>query len=295
MQPVTKAVLPAAGLGTRFLPVTKSIPKEMLPLVDTPAIQYRGGGGGARPGSTDILVITGRGKRAIEDHFDRNPELEQSLRALGKDRRRSPSSRPSSRWPTCTSIRQHEALGLGHAVSVAEPHVGGEPFVVMLGDDIMVDDATLLKRMLAVHAETGGSVLALMEVPLDEISAYGSLDRGAGVATASCGPAASSRSRARGRAVEPGGDRAVRVHPGIFDALRETNPGVGGEIQITDAIGILLEARAGVRRGVHVGRYDVGKKIDFLRANIELGLARDDLRHEIEQMLRDLVRDRGLA
>jgi UTP--glucose-1-phosphate uridylyltransferase len=293
MQPVTKAVLPAAGLGTRFLPVTKSIPKEMLPLVDKPAIQFVVEEA-VLAGLTDILVITGRGKRAIEDHFDRNPELEQTLQRSGKTDALAELAAIES-LADVHSIRQHEALGLGHAVAVAEPHVGREPFVVMLGDDIMVDDATLLKRMLAVHAETGGSVLALMEVPLAEISAYGSL---------TAEPVSADVVRARGIVEKPAPEDAPSnlavigryvFTPGIFDALRETSPGVGGEIQITDAIGILLEREPVYGVVFTVGRYDVGKKIDFLRANIELALARDDLGPEVEKLLVDLVRDRGLA
>ena len=293
MQPVKKAVLPAAGLGTRFLPVTKSIPKEMLPLVDKPAIQFVVEEA-VLAGLTDILVITGRGKRAIEDHFDRNPELEQTLLRSGKTDALAELAAIES-LADVHSIRQHEALGLGHAVAVAEPHVGREPFVVMLGDDIMVDDATLLKRMLEVHAETGGSVLALMEVPLAEISAYGSL---------TAEPVSADVVRARGIVEKPAPEDAPSnlavigryvFTPGIFDALRETAPGVGGEIQITDAIGILLEREPVYGVVFSAGRYDVGKKIDFLRANIELALARDDLRPELERLLVDLVRDRGLA
>ena len=293
MQPVKKAVLPAAGLGTRFLPVTKSIPKEMLPLVDKPAIQYVVEEA-VLAGISDVLVITGRGKGAIEDHFDRNLELEQVLERSGKTDALAEVV-AADRLADVHFIRQHEALGLGHAVSVAEPHVGGEPFVVMLGDDIMVDDADLLKRMLAVHEETGGSVLALMEVSREEISAYGACTSEAvrdGVV------------RARGVVEKPKPEDAPSnlavigryvFTPGIFDAIRETQPGVGGEIQITDAIQILLEREPVFGVTFTEGRYDAGKKVDFLRANIELGLARDDLREDIEEMLRTLVRARGLT
>jgi UTP--glucose-1-phosphate uridylyltransferase len=293
MQPVRKAVLPAAGLGTRFLPVTKSIPKEMLPLVDKPAIQYVVEEA-VLAGISDVLVITGRGKGAIEDHFDRNVELEQVLARAGKTAMLDEVV-AADRLADVHFIRQHEALGLGHAVSVAEPHVGGESFVVMLGDDIMVDDAALLKRMLAVHEDTGGSVLALMEVTAEEISAYGALTGE---------PVREGVVRARGVVEKPTPEDAPSnlavigryvFTPGIFDALRETTPGVGGEIQLTDAIGILLEREPVYGVTFTEGRYDAGKKVDFLRANIELGLARDDLREEIEQMLRALVRARGLA
>ncbi|MFM8303697.1 MAG: UTP--glucose-1-phosphate uridylyltransferase GalU [Actinomycetota bacterium] len=293
MGSVRKAVLPAAGLGTRFLPVTKSIPKEMLPLVDKPAIQYVVEEA-VRAGISDVLVITGRGKGAIEDHFDRNVELEQVLERSGKTALLDEVV-ATDRLADVHFIRQHAALGLGHAISVAEPHVGGEPFAVMLGDDLMVDDAALLTQMLAVHEETGGSVLALMEVTPEEISAYGALTgdvvrdglmRARGVVEKPKPQDAPSNLAVIGRYV---------FTPGIFDALRDTLPGVGGEIQITDAIGILLEREPVFGVIFSEGRYDAGKKVDFLRANIELGLARDDLRDEIEQMLRALVRSRGLT
>jgi len=293
MQPVRKAVLPAAGLGTRFLPVTKSVPKEMLPLVDKPAIQYVVEEA-VMAGISDVLVVTGRGKRAIEDHFDRNIELELALDRSGKTAAREELA-AIEELAAVHSVRQHETLGLGHAVSIAESHVSGEPFAVMLGDDIMVDDATLLRRMLAVHADRQATVLALLQVTPEEISAYGAV------------------------ASEPVGDDVMRVHgivekpqpedapsnlavigryvftPGIFDAIRETGPGVGGEIQLTDAIGILLDREPVYGVVFSEGRYDVGKKIDFLRANIELGLARDELRVEIEALLKELARARGLA
>jgi UTP--glucose-1-phosphate uridylyltransferase len=290
---VTKAVLPAAGLGTRFLPVTKSVPKEMLPLVDKPAIQYVVEEA-VLAGLTDILVVTGRGKGAIEDHFDRSIELELALERSGK----TAALKELMAIDTLADvhyIRQHEALGLGHAVSVAEAHVDDEPFVVMLGDDIMVDEAALLKRMLAVHGERGGSVVALLEVPLDEISAYGSVS----------GEAVDDRLvRVRGIVEKPAPEDAPSnlavigryvFTPGIFDALRETKPGVGGEIQLTDAIGILLQ-----REPVHgvifsVGRYDIGRKVDFIRANLELALQRDDLRADVARLLVELVREHGLA
>jgi UTP--glucose-1-phosphate uridylyltransferase len=293
MQRVRKAVLPAAGLGTRFLPVTKSIPKEMLPLVDKPAIQYVVEEA-VRAGITDVLVVTGRGKGAIEDHFDRNVELELVLARTGKTALLEEVV-AADRLADVHFVRQHEARGLGHAVSVAEPHVGQEPFVVMLGDDIMVDDAALLTRMLAVHEETGAAVLALMEVTPAEISAYGAC---------TAEPVGDDVVRARGVVEKPKPEEAPSnlavigryvFTPGIFDAIRDTAPGVGGEIQITDAIGLLLEREPVYGVTFSAGRYDAGKKVDFLRANLELGLARDELRAEIEDMLRTLVRARGIA
>jgi UTP--glucose-1-phosphate uridylyltransferase len=291
MQPVRKAVLPAAGLGTRFLPVTKSIPKEMLPLVDVPAIQYVVEEA-VRAGLTDVLVITGRGKRSVEDHFDRNVELELALERSGKHEVLA-ELRAIEQMASVYSVRQQETRGLGHAVGMAETHVGDEPFAVMLGDDIMIDDSVLLRRMLEVHAETGGTVLALLEVPLEEISAYGS------VTFDEVGPDVRRVTSIveKPRPEEAPSNLAVIGRyvftPGIFAAIRETPPGVGGEIQLTDAIGILM-----TREPVHgvvfsEGRYDVGRKVDFIRANLELGLQRDDLRPGLEQMLREVVAERG--
>ncbi len=278
-------------MGTRFLPATKSQPKEMLPVVDKPSIQYVVEEA-VRAGIRDVLVITGRGKRAIEDHFDRNVELESYLEADHKtDLLRE--VQVINDIADLHYIRQRDPLGLGHAVSVARDHVGGEPFAVMLGDDIMVDDAELLRRMLAVHGAEGGSVLALMEVTPDEISAYGCAE------------------------VEDAGDRLVRVRslvekprpadapsnlavigryvfsPEIFDALDETEPGVGGELQLTDGVARLLDEQPVHGVVFSEGRYDIGRKLDFLRANIELALARPDLGPDLAAILEDLVRHRG--
>jgi UTP--glucose-1-phosphate uridylyltransferase len=291
--PVTKAVLPAAGLGTRFLPATKSQPKEMLPIVDKPAIQYVVEEA-VLAGLTDVLVISGRGKRAIEDHFDRNFELEHYLEQSGRDAMLE-EMREINELADFHYIRQRDPLGLGHAVSVASEHVGMESFAVLLGDDIMVDDATLLTRMLDVHARYGGSVLALLEVPIDEISAYGSV---------SVEPVVEGLMRVHSIIEKPKPEEALSnlavigryvFTPGIFDALAETRPGIGGEIQLTDAIGLLLDREPVYGVVFSEGRYDIGRKFDFLRANLELGLERDDLRGPLEQLMVDLVHKRGLA
>jgi UTP--glucose-1-phosphate uridylyltransferase len=290
---VTKAVLPAAGLGTRFLPATKSQPKEMLPIVDKPAIQYVVEEA-VLAGLTDVLVITGRGKRAIEDHFDRNFELEYYLEQSGRDALLA-EMREINELADFHYIRQRDPLGLGHAVSVASEHVGEEPFAVLLGDDIMVDDATLLTRMLDVHARYGGSVLALLEVPIEEISAYGSV---------SVEPVTDGLVRVQSIIEKPKPEDALSnlavigryvFTPGIFGVLAQTKAGVGGEIQLTDAIGLLLEREPVYGVVFSEGRYDIGRKFDFLRANLELGLERDDLREPLEQLMVDLVHKRGLA
>ena len=205
-----KAVIPAAGLGTRFLPATKSQPKEMLPVVDKPSIQYVVEEAVAA-GLTDILIITGRGKRAIEDHFDRNFELEHSLEQSGKHELLA-EVQDINELADIHYIRQRDPLGLGHAVCVAREHVGDEPFAVILGDDIMVDDARLLRSMIDVHEREHASVLALLEVAPDEISAYGCAECDDRRRRPRDGSTAWWRSPSRGRAVEPRGHRPLRVH-----------------------------------------------------------------------------------
>src|SRR5262245_2679835 len=288
--PVRKAVIPAAGLGTRFLPATKSQPKEMLPVVDKPSIQYVVEEA-VRAGLTDILIITGRGKRAIEDHFDRNFELEFYLEQKGADELLK-EVQETSELGDIHYIRQRDPLGLGHAVSVAREHVGNEPFAVLLGDDIMVDDAVLLRSMIAVHDREHASCLALLEVQPQEISAYGcaetddlgdGLRRVRDVVEKPRAEDAKSNLAVIGRYV---------FTPGIFDALDRITPGVGGELQLTDAIELLLGTESVFGRVFTHGRYDIGQKLDFLRANIEIALDRPDLGPELAAYLRALVRNR---
>jgi UTP--glucose-1-phosphate uridylyltransferase len=287
---VKKAVIPAAGLGTRFLPATKSQPKEMLPIVDKPSIQYVVEEAVAA-GLTDILIITGRGKRAIEDHFDRNFELEHYLEQSSKLDLLAEVQAVND-LADIHYIRQRDPLGLGHAVSVAREHVGDEPFAVILGDDIMVDDGALLRSMIAVHDAEQASVLALLEVAPSEISAYG-------CATTDEVSAGLHRVRdvvEKPRAADAPSSFAVIGRyvftPGIFDTLDRIAPGVGGELQLTDAIALLIAEEPVFGRVFSDGRYDIGQKLDFLRANIELALERPDLAPELTAYLRSLVADR---
>jgi UTP--glucose-1-phosphate uridylyltransferase len=291
--PVRKAVIPAAGLGTRFLPATKSQPKEMLPVVDKPSIQYVVEEA-VRAGLTDILIITGRGKRAIEDHFDRNFELEHYLEQKGADELLK-EVQETSELGDIHYIRQRDPLGLGHAVSVAREHVGNEPFAVLLGDDIMVDESRLLRSMLDVHERYGRSVLALKQVTPDEISSYGCVEpeeveaelvRVKSIIEKPKKEDAPSNLAVIGRYV---------FTPEIFDALDRIEPGAGGELQLTDAIGLLNETQTVYGSVFTDGRYDIGQKIDFLRANVELALDRDDLGPELEQILVNIVQRRGLV
>jgi UTP--glucose-1-phosphate uridylyltransferase len=291
---VRKAVIPAAGLGTRFLPFSKAVPKEMLPVVDRPVIEYVVREA-VSAGIEDILIITSRHKKAVEDHFDRHPELEQALDAKGKSDD-AELCRSLSDLAQIHFIRQGEALGLGHAIGMARSHVGDEPFVVLLGDDIMHERAGVLPGMLAAHERHGASVVALMEVPKEDISAYG------------CA------------AVEPMGDeRLVKVTslvekpapadapsnlavmgrylftPAIFDEIERTAPGVGGEIQITDAMAQLMGHQDLLGFTFSDGRYDTGKKLDYLRAVVDLALERDDLGPGFRQILAEVAVREGLA
>ena len=294
---VRKAVIPAAGMGTRFLPATKAVPKEMLPVVDTPTIQYVVEEAVAA-GLGDILLITGRGKSAIEDHFDRTPELEELLEAKG-DTAGLELIRKSSQLAAVHSIRQDAPKGLGHAVLCAADHVGDEPFAVLLGDDFIHPSDPLLQRLIEARARYGGSVVAMMEVGIDQISLYGAA------------------------AFEPTGeDDVVRVtdliekpppdeapsnkvvigryvcDPAIFGVLRETPPGRGGEIQITDALRTLARTDRGASLpdggGVHGvlfrgRRYDTGNKQDYLRTMIQFACDREDIAPEFVPWLRSYL------
>jgi UTP--glucose-1-phosphate uridylyltransferase len=293
MTDVTKAVIPAAGLGTRFLPATKAIPKEMLPVVDKPAIQYVVEEA-ARAGFDDILFITGDGKGAIEDHFERNLQLEAKLD--GDDAKRALLARvqQASSLATVHSVRQGEPLGLGHAVLCAADHVGNEPFAVLLGDDLIDERDDLLGRMVDVQQRLGGCVVALLEVPHEQIGLYGC----AAVETTDLEDVV----RITGLVEKPPPDQAPSdlaiigryvLTPEIFDVLRTTAPGRGGEIQLTDGIEALV-GRPGNGGPVHGvifrgRRYDTGNKADYLKAVVQLGSDRADLGEEFRAWLVDFV------
>jgi UTP--glucose-1-phosphate uridylyltransferase len=294
LQKVRKAVIPAAGLGTRFLPATKSVPKEMLPVIDRPAIQYvveEAVGAGI----TDILIVTGRGKRAVEEHFDRNFELETLLERDGKHDLLK-EVQYANDLADVHYVRQKDALGLGHAVSVARHHVGDEPFVVLLPDDLMIDDSVLLRSMVQAWDRHGHAVIALQEVPEEEISSYGSADPAGdvqdglvelrGIVEKPKREDAPSNLAVSGRYLFP---------PSIFDALDRIRPGAGGELHPTDAIALLLEREPVYGAICTFGRHDVGKKLDFLRATVELALDREDLGPAFAEYLRDVVQRRGLT
>ena len=287
---VTKAVIPAAGLGTRFLPATKATPKEMLPVVDKPAIEYvveEAVGAGL----DDVLVIIGRRKHSIEDHFDRAYELEEAL-AAKDDTERLAQVRESSELAAVHYVRQGDPKGLGHAVLCADRHVGDEPFAVLLGDDLIDSRDQLLTRMIEVRERYGGSVVALMEVDPEQVSQYGS---------AAIAPTSEKDVVTVTDLIEkpvPGAAPSNWIligryvcDPAVFAVLQRTPPGRGGEIQLTDALLTLAKmspAEGGGVHGVlfHGRRYDTGNKLDYLRTLVQFACERSDLAEEIVPWLR---------
>jgi UTP--glucose-1-phosphate uridylyltransferase len=286
---VRKAVFPAAGLGTRFLPATKAQPKEMLPIVDKPLIQY-GVEEAMHSGVQNIIIVTGRGKSSIEDHFDVSFELEHLLESKNKNGMLS-MVRSISDMIDIAYVRQKEALGLGHAVLRAKEMVGQEPFAVILSDDIIASETPCVRQLLDVYEYYGASVLALMEVPKDQISAYGVVD------------------------AEPVGDKGVEnrlfrirnmvekpkpadapsnlaiigryiLMPEIFHCIESIEPGSGGEIQLTDALKYMLRNRPIYGFRFEGKRYDAGDKLGFLKATVEFALNRHDLGQTFREYLK---------
>ena len=289
MTGVRAAVIPAAGLGTRFLPATKAMPKEMLPVVDKPAIQFVVEEAVAA-GLEDVLFITSRGKRALEDHFDRNTELEVAL-AEKNDTDRLALTQESSDLAQIHYVRQGRALGLGHAVLMAENHVGDQPFAVLLGDDLIDERDPILPRMIEVRERFGGSVICLMRVPREEISLYGCV----AVQSTDDDDVFDVTDLVEKPPVdEAPSDYAIIgryvLDPAVFAVLHETKPGRGGEIQLTDALVQLANMPAseggGVRGVVFDGRrYDTGDKLSYLKAVIQLATERDDIGPELREWL----------
>lgn len=294
--PVRKAVIPAAGLGTRFLPFTKAVPKEMLPVIDRPVIQYIIEEA-VDAGIEDILIITSRHKKVMEDHFDRHTELEDALAGKGKTEE-AEQVRALADLADIHFVRQGEALGLGHAIGTAKNHVGNDPFVVLLGDDIMRN--SVLKGMIAAYEQHESSVVALMEVPKQNISSYG------------CAAVEESDAEASGEgrlvkitdlvekpAIEVAPSNLAIMGrylftPSIFEEIANTKPGVGGEIQITDAMLSLLGSASLYGYTFSEGRYDTGMKSDYLRTIVDFALEREDLAPAFRQVLLDAVKREGL-
>src|SRR4051812_3884192 len=286
---VTKAVIPAAGLGTRFLPATKASPKEMLPVVDKPAIQYVVEEA-VRAGLDDVLMVTGRNKRPLEDHFDRVVELEHTLSDKGQKDKLA-LVQEASELATIHYVRQGDPRGLGHAILAAAQHVGQEAFAVLLGDDLIDHRDPLLEQMIEVQQERGGNVVALMEVPHDQISLYGC------AAVRGSGDVVEITELVEKPPVdEAPSDLAIIgryvLSPTVFDVLRETPPGRGGEIQITDAMQLMIgqEPLHGV---VFRGRrYDTGDRLDYLKAVVRLAADREDLGPPFLEWLREWLPQR---
>jgi UTP--glucose-1-phosphate uridylyltransferase len=289
--PITKAVIPAAGLGTRFLPATKAMPKEMLPVVDTPAIQYVVEEA-VRAGLSDLLMVTGRNKNALENHFDRATELEAILEAKG-DQRRLDAVLRSTNLATLHYVRQRDPLGLGHAVLRSQMHVGHEAFAVLLGDDLIDERDVLLERMIAVHDMKNATVIALMEVEPEAAHLYGiatveatDLDDVVKITSLVEKPAsgtAPSNLAVIGRYV---------LQPEIFPILEATKPGSGGEIQLTDGLNALAtgDVAGGVYGVVFSGRrYDTGDRLDYLKAIVQVASSRDDLGPDFLTWLRQFT------
>jgi UTP--glucose-1-phosphate uridylyltransferase len=292
---VTKAVIPAAGLGTRFLPATKATPREMLPVVDKPAIQYVVEEAVAA-GLDDVLLIIGRGKRSIEDHFDRAYELEEAL-AAKDDMDRLAQVRESSELAHMHYVRQGDPRGLGHAVLCAAEHVGSQPFALLLGDDLIDESDRLLIRMMQVRERYGGSVVALMEVDPEQVSQYGcaaiSQTADEDVVTVTDLVEKPVPGQAPSQWIIIG--RYV-CDPAVFDVLRQTPPGRGGEIQLTDALKTLISRDPGAGGGVYGvlfrgRRYDTGNKLDYLRTMVQFGCERPDLSQEFVPWLRKYLDD----
>ncbi len=291
---VKKAVIPVAGLGTRFLPATKAMPKEMLPIVDKPVIQYVVEEA-VEAGLIDLLMITGRNKNALENHFDRVAELEQVLAKKG-DEKKLFAVQESSQLADIHYTRQGDPRGLGHAVLRAKSHVGEHSFAVLLGDDVIDSRDPILPRMLEVHEQTGDNVIALMVVPKDQIHLYGC----ASVTETNEGDVVV----VDGLVEKPNNDEAPSnlavigryvLRPEIFDILEQTDPGRGGEIQLTDALEYAVEhpeIAGGVRGVVFTGRrYDTGDKLDFIKATLKIGIDRDDIGKDLRSWLKEFATD----
>ncbi|MCD9022370.1 UTP--glucose-1-phosphate uridylyltransferase GalU [Cohnella silvisoli] len=285
---IRKAIIPAAGMGTRFLPATKAMPKEMLPIIDKPGIQYIVEEAVAS-GIEDILIVTGKGKRAIEDHFDSSYELEQSLLMKGKLDLLSEVQKPSD-LIDIHYIRQKEPRGLGHAIWCARKFIGNEPFAVLLGDDIVQSDVPCLQQMMDVYDEVQSSVLAVKKVPYDEVSRYGIVDPD------SVGGDGDRIIKVRGVVEKPLPDCAPSdiaiigryiLTPAIFDILETQDVGAGGEIQLTDAIFRLMQEQSVYAYNFQGKRYDTGEKLGYLKTIIDFALERPDLKDDIRQYLKE--------
>jgi UTP--glucose-1-phosphate uridylyltransferase len=292
---VTKAIFPVAGLGTRFLPATKSVPKEIMTLVDRPLIQYAIDEA-REAGIKEFIFVTSRGKGALEDYFDCAPQLEQTLREKGKTELLDAVEATNMESGAIAYIRQHKAMGLGHAVACASRLVADEPFAVILPDDVIAGETSCLKQMVDAYQETGGCMVAAMEVPPSKASSYGVLDVGEDM-----GAMVSVKGMVEKPApgTEPSNLAVIGRYiltPDIFANLKGQGEGAGGEVQLTDAIATEIAKGQNVFGYRFQGRrYDCGSKAGFLQATVAFALERDDLREELSQYLEELVVARRAA
>ncbi|MBK8791167.1 MAG: UTP--glucose-1-phosphate uridylyltransferase GalU [Holophagaceae bacterium] len=289
MKTLRKAVIPVAGLGTRFLPATKAQPKEMLPLVDTPVIQYVVEEA-IRAGVESLVLVTGRGKAAIENHFDVAFELEDTLRRRGKQEELA-VIQGISHLAHFAYVRQGEPLGLGHAVLCARYAVGDEPFALLLGDDVFDERDSALDSLIAAYRSSGKSVVGVQEVPPEHVSRYGIVNAPGSdqavwdvtsIVEKPSPKDAPSRWAVVGRYV---------LEPRVFEHLAALEPGVGGEYQLTDALAVLAREGRLVATPIPAKRYDTGNKLDYLKANVEFALKREDLREDFTAYLKELTLD----
>ncbi len=285
---IKKAVIPAAGLGTRFLPVTKSMPKEMLPIIDTPAIHYVVKEA-VETGLDDIIIITGRGKRAVEDYFDESPEMEMHLAEHKKDDLLK-TIRNISSMADVHYIRQKEPKGLPDAILAAEKHIGDEPFAVLLGDDIIVSETPGTKQLIDVYNRYHSSVLAIQDVPREKINRYGAIKT-------TLPPSEKDLYQVEHIIEKPHSDAAPSTlasigryvfTPEIFDAMRRTKPGVNNELQIADSINLLCESQKVYAYAFKGTRYDIGDKLGYIQAIVDFSLKNDELRQGIITYLKKL-------
>lgn len=286
---VTKAIFPVAGMGTRFLPATKSVPKEIMTLVDRPLVQYAIDEARAA-GIKEFIFVTSRGKSALEDYFDHSPMLEQELRRKGKDELLETLKQTNMESGAIAYIRQHRALGLGHAVWCARRLIANEPFAVILPDDVIAAETPCLQQMVEAYEETGGNMVAAMEVPPEQASSYGVLDIEQDMG---------SIVQVRGMVEKPKPDKAPSnlavigryiLTPSVLANLNRMKAGSGGEIQLTDAIASEIGGNNPVYGYRFRGqRFDCGSKAGFLQATVAFALARDDLRDDLARYLREIV------
>ncbi|MBD0379332.1 UTP--glucose-1-phosphate uridylyltransferase GalU [Paenibacillus sedimenti] len=288
MKKIRKAIIPAAGLGTRFLPATKAQPKEMLPIVDKPAIQYIVEEA-IESGIEDIIIVTGRNKRAIEDHFDKSVELETMLEEKGSAKLLEIVESVSN-LADVHYIRQKQPLGLGHAILCARKFIGDEPFAVLLGDDILQSTPPGLKQMMDIYEQTQTSVIAVQEVPWEDVSKYGIVSPSSSM---------DGYKLIQDLVEKPDRDQAPSnlavigryiIMPEIFKILEGQKPGRGGEIQLTDALRVLNKEQQMAAYLMQAKRYDVGDKLGYIEATIELALQRPDLQDQVKAYLLALIR-----